>query len=78
MTAPGRRKVDAAEIDRAFELLSGPDPAGVLRDVTRDEVAAVAAYLHARVGRLWCPTPDWLIERGHAAARRSSCMSGRS
>jgi hypothetical protein len=70
MAAPVRRSVDAGEIDRAFTLVSGPDPAGVLRKVTRDDVVAVATYLQVRVGRTWVPTPDWaLIERGHPAAR---------
>jgi hypothetical protein len=65
------RQIEVVEIERALEVLSRPDPAGVSNAViTFDEVASVAAYLRGRIGRVWYPTPEWmLIESGHPAAR---------
>ncbi|MBI4491628.1 MAG: hypothetical protein HY690_02410 [Chloroflexi bacterium] len=64
------RSITNAQIDRALAVVSKPDPAGVLPPPAWEEVAYVAAYLHARLGNAWIQSQFWrLIEQGHPAAR---------
>ena len=42
-----QRRITGAEIDQALARLSVPDPAGVLRSVTREDVVRVAIHMRA-------------------------------
>ncbi len=66
------RGVSQQEADHAADVLSGPDPGGVIPHyaVSRDEVANVAAYMHVVQGRFVNADPVWYaIAGGHPAAR---------
>lgn len=64
------RSITAAEIDRALQAMSGPDPAGLLPPVTREQVETAAIFMNrpANWGTYW--SPAWtMIEQGHPAGR---------
>lgn len=64
------RGIDEREVDRAWAVLSSPDPAGQLHGVTREQVAEVGTYLHFETGGVWLPSANWrLLVEGHPAAR---------
>lgn len=68
--ASAGRIVDPEEIGSVWEMLNQRDPAGVLFDVERAVVEAVAIYLQGRAAGMWLPAPEWgLIVGGHPAAR---------
>ena len=64
------RGVSPDEIERAVQVLSAPDPAGIVPAPTHEQVGQVAAYMARLIDRVRVRSPYWrLIEQGDPAAR---------